>query len=231
MNYRALFGSVWLIGLLLSGISLAQSEGKFPLRVMSLSEGELPEVFVKSGGEYVLLEFSAIQPSSSVQTSFENPLPIYQRTASGNSKEAFTICNKINLPQSGKGILLLRWSAAEKSNFLAVADDFSGSTNTDWMLINTTGKPLAMQVGKESKFVKIPGSGAMPYKVTAEVNQGAAVVVAEPMEGERWKTFYSTYWPIYPDRRCIVLFVNAGNKIKVKTISDIKQVPQMEASN
>lgn len=214
----------------ISGMALAQPEGKFPLRVMALSEGGLPEVYVKSGAEYVLLEFSATQPSPAVASSFANPLPLYRRQSSPDGKPEYSMTARVALPESGKGILMLGWGSMEKANYLAISDDFSGSGSADWMLINATGKQLAMQLGKGTKFVKVPPSGAAPFRVMAEMNKGAAVVIAEPLEGDKWKTFYSTYWPIYPDRRCLVLFVNVGDKIKVKKISDIKP-PPLEAKN
>ena len=34
------------------------------------------------------------------------------------------------------------------------------------------------------------------------------------------ETIYSTYWPIYPDKRCLVLIVEDGAKTRVKVISD-----------
>ena len=211
-----------MFAVFLTGGVHAQPESRFPLRVMALGEGGLPEIYVKAGADYVLLEFSATQPSVTIRGTYLNPLPIYKRQQTPAGKEDYIITNRIPLPESGKGVLLLGWGTADKADYLALSDDFSGSGSADWLLINGTKQTLAMQLGKDTQFVKVPPSGATPFRVMAELNKGAAVNIAEPMEGNKWKTFYSTYWPIYPDRRCLVLFLNTGGKIKVKKISDIK---------
>lgn len=233
MTHRKLLGMLLSFIALSAGVAHGQSEGRFPLRVMALSESGLPEVYVKAGANYVPLEFSATQPSLAIQASYANPLPLYRLQDTPEGRKDYAVTAKVALPESGKGILLLGWGTSEKASYLPISDDFSGSSSADWLVINATNKPLAMQLGKGTSFVKLPPSGATPFRVMAEQNQGAAVVIAEPLAGDRWKTFYSTYWPIYPDRRCLVLFVNTGDKIKVKKISDIKPPPseQQEAGN
>lgn len=211
-----------LLAVLFTAAVHAQPESRFPLRVMALAEGELPEVYVKAGADYVLLEFSATQPSPTISSSYANPLPLYKRQKTSAGKDDYTMTARIPLPESRKGILLLGWGTSDKADYLAIADDFTGSSSADWLLINGTTKTLAMQLGKDTQFVKVQPGGATPFRVMAELNKGAAVNIAEPAEGNKWKTFYSTYWPIYPDRRCLVLFLNTGGKIKVKKISDIK---------
>lgn len=223
MNLKNLIRFLILLPSLFLGVVQAQTEGKFPLRVLALDEVALPEVFVKSGADYLPLEFSSIQPSESVQSSFANPLPLYKRHTSGG-KEGFVMASQVTLPTGSKSILLLGWGG-DKPSYLAIADNFSSSSNSDWILINGTKKQLAMQVGKDTQFVKVAPSGATPFRVMVEANQGASVNIAEPEADNKWKTFYSTYWPIYPDRRCLVLFVSDGDKIKVKKISDIKPQP------
>lgn len=222
MNLQKILGIVLLLGVLFTRGVHAQPETRFPLRVMAIAEGELPEVYVKAGADYVLLEFSATQPSVTVRSTYSNPLPIYKRQKTSAGKDDYIIMNRVPLPESGKGILLLGWGTPDKADYLAISDDFSSSGSADWLLINGTKQTLALQLGKDTKFVKVPPSGATPFRVMAELNKGAAVNIAEPVEGNKWKTFYSTYWPIYPDRRCLVLFLNTGGKIKVKKISDIK---------
>jgi len=222
MSLQKIQGILLLLIVLFTGAVHAQPESRFPLRVMALGEGELPEVYVKAGADYVLLEFSPTQPSLAVQATYANPLPIYKRQPTAAGKDDYTMTAKVPLPGSGKGILMLGWGGTDKADYLAIADDFSGSSSADWLLINGTKQTLAMQLGKDTQFVKVPPGGATPFRVMAELNKGAAVNIAEPAEGNKWKTFYSTYWPIYPDRRCLVLFLNTGGKIKVKKISDIK---------
>lgn len=233
MNHQRLLGMLLSFIALFTGMVHGQPEGRFPLRVMALSESGLPEVYVKAGANYVLLEFSATQPSLTVQASHANPLPLYRLQETADGRKDYAVISKVTLPESGKGILLLGWGTTEKASYLPISDDFSGASSADWLVINATTKPLAMQLGKGTSFVKLPPSGATPFRVMAELSKGAAVTIAEPLAGDRWKTFYSTYWPIYPDRRCLVLFVNTGDKIKVKKISDIKPPPSehQEAGN
>ena len=76
------------------------------------------------------------------------------------------------------------------------------------------------------------GPAAAPESWTAPTTADHLVIALDddrpvpaqtPFDGEA-KTFFSTYWPVYPDKRAVVLFVDDGKRIRVKRISD-KLVP------
>lgn len=66
-----------------------------------------------------------------------------------------------------------------------------------------------------AKPVKIAPGASQRHKITAENNKGVAVLA----KGKA-KTFFSTFWPVYPDKRAVILFIDDGTKIRVKRISD-----------
>jgi len=70
-----------------------------------------------------------------------------------------------------------------------------------------------------AKPVKIAPGASQRHKITAENNKGVAVLAQVPVKGKA-KTFFSTFWPVYPDKRAVILFIDDGTKIRVKRISD-----------
>ena len=111
------------------------------------------------------------------------------------------------------------WAAGKETRYVAIDDDFGSARFNDWLLINTGKRPVAFTVGEKSKPVLIAPGASVTHRVGAEKGKGTAVLAQAPIRGKT-KTFFSTYWPVHPDKRAVVLFVDDGEKIRVKRITD-----------
>ena len=94
---------------------------------------------------------------------------------------------------------------------------------------NATTQKLVMRVGAKGSTTQVVPGGTQRYRISAEKGKGAAVSIAT-VTGNTSKLFYSTYWPVYQDKRSLVLFVPDGKKIRVKRISDKINPPKEEES-
>lgn len=204
---------VFLVGV---GVAPAQTIG---VRTLSLRSGEMPEMFLKGTKGHHPLRFSAIQPAPAVRAVYANPLPLYKSGLDKDGKPAFTVVDKVKVPSGAKAILLLGWSAGDKARYVAIKDDFGSAGFNDWLLINTTTRPIAFKVGEKATPVQVAPGASKTYKISADKNKGAAVLAQAPFDGKA-KVFYSTYWPVHGDKRAVILFVDDGKKIRVKRISD-----------
>jgi hypothetical protein len=189
------------------------------VRTLALLPDKLPEVSLKVPDGFQPLVFSDVQPGELVTAVSANPLPLYKKTTDAEGKEAFTVAESIKIPGNAKGILLLAWTSGDKVRYLAIDDNFSEARFNDWLLINTGTRPVAFKVGDGSKPFLIPPGTATTQRISAPKGEGATVLAQAPFDGKA-KTFFSTYWPVYGDKRALVLFFDDGSKIRVKRISD-----------
>lgn len=208
--------SLALAALLAAGAAPGQTIG---VRTLALRAGEMPEVFLRGSKDHHPLKFSAVQPSPVVRAAAANPLPIYKSALDQEGKPAFTVVQQVKLPSGAKGVLLLGWSAGDTIRYVAMEDDFGSAGFNDWLLINTTARPIAFKVGEKAAPVQVAPGSSRTYKIATDKNKGAAVLAQAPFDGKA-KTFYSTYWPVHAGKRAVVLFVEDGQKIRVKRISD-----------
>jgi hypothetical protein len=196
---------------------LAQSE-KLDLRTLSLGSAEFPQLWAMNATTPVAIAFSTIQPSEPLRLTRTDPLRIFKGKLTDKGQPADPTPTLVKLP-ADSSILLLGWMAGETPRFFPIPDPFTAARTDDWLVINSTTKPIAIQIGANTQPTPVKPSSHAPVRVTAPVNEGAAVIVAIPKD-PGWKTIYSTYWPIYPDKRCLVLIVEDGPKIRVKVIAD-----------
>lgn len=189
------------------------------VRCLTLRSGEMPEVYLKGSEEQQLLGFSSIQPTPALEGLSANPLPLYKSVVDKQDKQSFVVAHKVKIPAGSDAILLLGWMAQEKPHFVAIKDNFTSARYDDWLLINTTTKPIAFKVGDKAKPVQVAPGTSKTYKIKVDKDKGTAVQAVAPIEGKA-KTIYSTYWPVRADKRAIVLFVDDGKRIRVKRISD-----------
>jgi len=210
-----------LIALIFGSHATAQT---INVRTLALRAGELPEVYLRVGEKYEKLRFSAVQPSSTVRAIRVNPLPLYKRETDAEGKDVYVVAYKIKIPTGAKGIMLLGWKSGDKVRHLAIKDDFSKARFNDWLLINTSKKPIIFKVGQKAKpfLVKAGSAETYPLKRVRE-GKGTEVTAHAKFKG-KVKLFFSTYWPVFPGKRMVVLFVDDGRKIRVKRIID-KLVP------
>lgn len=208
--------AIALSALILCSSASAQFLG---VRSLALRSGDMPEVYLRGPKDHHLLEFSAVQPGVLVRALKANPLPLYRKEVSDEGEVTFTVASRVKLPAGAKGVLLMGWSAGKEAHYVAIEDDFGSARFNDWLLINTGRRPVAFTVGEKNKPVLIAPGGAVTHRVGAERGKGTAVLAQAPFRGKT-RTFFSTYWPVYPDKRAVVLFVDDGDKIRVKRITD-----------
>lgn len=210
--------------LLLAASALAPAVGSgaektIGVRTLGLGGAGMPELFMRGTKDHLPVRFSAVQPSEPLRVAYQNPLPLFRLEEGPDGGQVFAPAGTVKLPASSKGILLLGWQSGKELRFTAIRDDFGSAGAGDWLLINASDKQVAFQVGKGAKAVQVKPGASATYRVTAKKNEGAAVTAGIP-DGTEWKMFYSTYWPVYPDKRCLVLFFADGGKVRVKRITD-----------
>lgn len=189
------------------------------IRTLALRAGDTAEVCVAKEKTYVPLEFSATQPSEAVEATAVNPLPLYQVKTDAKGQQVFVLSQKVKVPDGARGILLLCWQSGSKTCCVAIKDEFAAAKYNDWLLINASTRQIAFKVGEKTKPVVLNPGASVTHRISEEKEVGTAVLAQAPFDGEP-KIFYSTYWPVYPDKRSLVLFVDDERKILVKRISD-----------
>ena len=220
MHFRRLTSATAIVLSLVCSSPSAWSQGgeKINIRCMALNNEPMPEMKVHTTDGLVTLDFSPIQPSLAVRASFANPLPLYGLDSAPGKKDGPPPVT-VKLPSNAREILLLAWINGETTSYLAIKDDFSSSKRDDWLLVNTTAAPIAIQVGHETQTKRVGPGAYEPFKVLAPANEGAAVTAAVLRE-KKWHPFYETYWPVYADKRNIIFFFADGKKIRVKPVWD-----------
>lgn len=190
----------------------------------------MPERYVRVKDGYELLRFLSSQPVELISAIVESDLLLYEKKMNDKGEEIYQVAEKVNLPVGAKGFLVLGWKDEEKYRYLAINDNFSAAKYNNWLMINTTSKPLAVQIGKKNKPFGLKPNQATNYEVESPEGAGAAVMGRAMLEGEV-KTFYSTYWPIRKGERSIVIFVERGDRISVKKISDSLFKPKKDGNS
>ncbi len=206
--------------LLLASVPMASGQGeKLMLRALALTPAEFPELWAAGSKGPVPLDFSPIQPSEPVEVNRTSPFPVFSGPLDEKGKPTDPKPSLLKLPNASS-ILLLGWLHQGNLQFLPIPDPFSTAKREDWLIINSTTTQVAMRIGDESTQPRLikPGSH-QTIRIEAPADQGVPVLMGAPRD-DGWKTFYSTYWPVYPDQRCIVLMVDDGTRIRVKLIFD-----------
>lgn len=189
------------------------------VRTLAIDKSEFPKLWITVAGKPFPLEFPGFKPSTPFRADRSNPLLVHSGELDVNGLPADKSPSLVRLP-SDSSILLLGWTVEDKPRFIAIPDPFLKAGQDDWLIINTTARAIGIQIGASTEPTKIQPEKSQVVKVSAPANQGAATVMASLLEGE-WKSFYSTYWPIFEDKRCIVLITQQGEKMRVKVIPDL----------
>ena len=209
--------------ILLAGMVSASDE-TLALRTLALRADEMPELFIHTGKEYLPLRFSAVQPSETVKALAANPLTLYRAGVDANGKSGFVIAHRVKLPDQATGILLLGWRQGEDPGFVAIKDEFAKAGYNDWLLINASSQPVAFQPGETATPLLLKPGASTTHRIGAAKGEGIAVTAQAPIKGKA-RTFFSTFWPVYADKRSVVVFVDDGARILVKRISDPLDTP------
>jgi len=211
--------------LLFLHLPLAAEQAKLSLRTLSLLPVEMPELHALAGNDLVPLSFSHIEPSKpALVDRLEGGLPIY--TGTTVPEDGSPPPHLVKLPGATRDVLLIAWMGeGNKPRFLAFPDDTATAGRKDWMVFNTTSKHIAMQIGADSKPVAVKAGTQQGIRVDVPTNKGSAVTIAAMLE-DSWKPFYTTYWAIYEDKRCLIVIVQDGEKMTVRQIfEDIAKNP------
>ena len=163
------------------GISSAQT---ISVRTLALQSGEMPKTFLKGPKEHHPLRFSTVQPELAVKALSASPLPLYRSTLDEDGNPAFAVAAKVKIPAGAGEILLLGWAANKQARYLAIKDDFGSASFDDWILINTTKKQIAFQVGEKAKPIVMNPGASMKYRVRAEKGKGATVLAQQAVNGK-----------------------------------------------
>ena len=196
-----------------------RAEEKIAIRTLGLRADEMPEVFVRTGKDYMPLPFSSVQPGETVMALATDPLTLHRSETGPDGKVGYPIAHRVKLPQQAAGILLLGWKNGDGARYVAIRDEFANARYNDWLLINASVHPVAFKSGNTGRPVPLKPGAAITHRIQAGKNEGVEIVAQAPLKG-KIRTFYSTFWPVRADRRSVVVFVDDGEKIAVKNISD-----------
>lgn len=190
------------------------------IRALALaSSSDMPERYLSTKEGYELLAFKSAQPSALIKANTEERLPLFEKGFDANRKPVYRIAEQVKLPGDARSVLLLGWNSASGPSFLAIDDNFLNAEYSNWLMINTSDKPIAFQIGEGEKPFVIKPNSIKDCKISPPKGTGAAVQ-GKSVWNDQVRGFYSTFWPIREGERSIVIFVERGNRISVKKISD-----------
>ncbi len=199
-------------------LPVSGQEKMLTVRTMSMSSSDLPDIFIPGTKGFEEIEFSSIQPSSSSRVIARNPLPIFFSLP--EVKENIKPDALVKLPTGSKGILLLGWESGGAYKFVALPDDMTDGAGPDrWLLVNATTEDLAFQLGANTKPTVIKPGTSKTHKVSVKLGEGAAATAARIID-EKPVIIFSTYWEVYEEQRCVIIFAPDGKHIRVRQIAD-----------
>ena len=179
----------------------------------------MPERYLSTKKGYEILKFTNAQPSELIHADRTEKLPLFAKIPAGSEKDSYQAVQEVSLPAAAKNVLLLFWKGSESLNCFAVNDNILEANYNNWLMINTTEKPIGFLIGRGEEPFFIKPNGILKCRITSKHGGGVEVEGRAKWDG-RIKTFYSTYWPIREGERSIVIFLRKGGRIKVKKISD-----------
>lgn len=204
--------------LFLAGLALPLrgQEEKMSVRTLAITPGEFPEIWAMDASKAVKVEFSDIQPSEGLQVNRGASLALFQGglDEKGKPKDAAPVTVKV--PGTGN-VLLLGWIQAGKPKFLALPDATVSGKFNQWLVVNMTQKNVGIQVGTPPKSTSFAPVSSKVLDVDHPAGKGIPIVMASK-EDKTWNKFFSTYWPVHDDKRCLVLLVQIGDKIEARQI-------------
>lgn len=191
------------------------------LRTLQLGEGNLPEswVVVKDAKEPVKLTWQTSQPTEPLQVLHDGQLKLFRYSLDPTGKAKADDVRAVKLPDGADEVLLLVWPNGDQSRYVAIKDQFLKADFNDWMAINASPNPVAIQAGSKSMPVKVEPGKSVIFKPDIEEGKGVEMIAMAPRKGEL-KTFLSTYWPAFAGQRTLILFYDDGDRMCAKRIGD-----------
>jgi hypothetical protein len=205
--------------LLLSASLVFSQEEKIAFRTLALAQTKFPELWAIEGGKPLAITFSSAQPSVPFKADKASPLPIFKGPLDDKGMPKETVPIKVAVP-AASSILLIGWMEGDKPGFLAIADSFSTMKSDDWLVINPSKKDIAVQIGADTKPTAVKANSHLAMKNTAPSGTGAAVTIAAKQDDGKWKSVYTSFWPIYDNQRGMIVVIQKGEKLNVNYIAD-----------
>lgn len=200
------------------------------LRTLALAPDMETDLFIRSEDAYEPLGFSHYQPSKALlalTASGRAVLPLYRQVPAESGETVYAKAREVRLPEGASQVILLGTRNGEGVALVAVKDNL-GADERDWLLVNATRRPIAFQLGSDTKPRPIPPGEAVFYRVEVPSGKGAAVRVAAFMD-EGWERFYSTFWPVYEGQRGLIIFVPDGERVRLSNFFETVAEAQPDA--
>ncbi|HAV13082.1 MAG TPA: hypothetical protein DCX06_06270 [Opitutae bacterium] len=196
------------------------ASGEIRLRTLGLSNMAETKIYYQTGGSFEVLPITYFRPSASFTASIseDGALPLFTRDIDSEGGYLYNVHSSVSFPADSRQIIVFASSNGEQVGFRAVADNLSSNAR-DWLYINTTQTPIAVQLGEANKPVALPPGQSVAHKAEVQEGSGAAIRVAV-YEESGWKRIYSRFWPIYENQRSMVIFVEQAGKIRVYNLFD-----------
>jgi hypothetical protein len=185
------------------------------LRTLSMEKITVSDIYYQKQNSYEKLPIAYFRPSPSMPVTIDEDrtLTFFERAENPEGGYLYTIQSQTKVPADSRQIILFATTVDEQIYFKAVSDNLSSDAR-DWLYINTTDTPIAVQLGEANKPVGLAPGQSTSHRAEVEAGSGAAIRVAVYKE-DGWKRIYSRFWPIYEGQRSMVVFVEEAGKIKV----------------
>ena len=201
------------------GTSSAQaSQAEMPrvqFRTLALQRFAKEDVFYKTNTGFAKLPLDYFRPSPKEMAVLlpNGSFPIFEKTETAELGVQYVLKDRIALPAGSRRILILAAQTADKIALKAVADNLSSNGN-DWLYINVTRSPIAVQLGDKNKpFPVLPGESVF-NRADVVVGEGVPIRVVAKIDDD-WEKIYARFWPVYAGQRCMVIFLENEGKIDV----------------
>lgn len=213
--------SAWIaLALLMSG---SWSRGaELSLRALQLGGGQMPDVWVLGAKEKkpVKVKWLTSQPTQPLRIIHDGTIRFFKYSVNAEGKAVIDDVQNIAFPSGAKEVLLMGQVKDGKASYVAIEDRFLNAKFNDWIAINTSANPVALQCGDdEKKLLRIDGGKSLIFQPDIVENKGVEIVAKTQRDGEI-KTFLSSYWPAFPNQRTMIIFYDDGEKMRGRRIGD-----------
>jgi hypothetical protein len=193
----------------------AQGEAKIDFRTLGLTRGISSNLFFHNGRAFEELPLAYFRPSREMSGALgeEGQLGLFTKETNEEDEEVFVPYTQIPIPGGSVQILILATHNGNGVSVYAVDDNLS-SNDKDWLYINASTTPVAVQLGDGNEpFGVAPGESTF-HRANVTSGQGAAIRVAVYKENG-WERVYSRFLPIYEGQRSMIIFLQQNGRVTV----------------
>ncbi len=218
---------VWVC-LLPPAFTMSAEDGELPsieFRTLGLTRGIQTDLYYYTEEGFEKLPMAYFRPSQSMTGTVieDGNLPLFRQITDPEGEIQYVIDRTVVVANRSSQILLLGAHSEEELTLNAVRDNLSGN-HLDWLFINITGMPIAVQLGDQNEPVGVGPGRSVFHKANLEADTGAAIRVAVFKE-EGWIPIYSRFWPIYSNQRSMVVFIEVGGEVRVHNFFEAVKRP------